>query len=92
MWKWKCPVCNKEIEEDFDLDYIKKECVGCTHDCPECGGLVLINDNGICTDFGAVLKRVSDQIDEMEKNGEIVLDEETDEYVEVKQNDGDTKT
>ena len=83
MWKWKCPICGKETEEDFDLEYIKSECVGCTHDCPECEGLVLINEDGICTDFESVLKRVSDQIDEMEKNGEIKYNPETDEYDEV---------
>jgi endogenous inhibitor of DNA gyrase (YacG/DUF329 family) len=87
VWKWKCPICGKNIEEDFDTHYVKTECVGCTHDCPECGSLVLINNGGICTDFGSVLQRMSDQIDEMEKNGEIVLDEESDEYIEVKKDD-----
>ena len=80
MWKWKCPICGKEIEEDFDIDYIKNECVGYTHDCPECEGLVLINEDGICTDFESVLKRVSDQIDTMEQNGEIKYNPNTDEY------------
>jgi hypothetical protein len=84
MWKWKCPICGQDIEEDFDVKYIHNECVGCTHDCPECGGLVLINENGICTDFGSVLERVANQIDEMEKNGEIEFDENVGEYVEVK--------
>ena len=89
MWKWKCPICEKYIEEDFEFDYIQNECVGHTHDCPECGGLVLINENGICTNFEAVINRVYDQICEMEKNGEIVLDEETDEYVEVDKKETD---
>ena len=83
MWKWKCPICGRDIEEDFDIDCIKNECVGYTHDCPKCGGLVLINEGGICTDFESVLKRVSKQIDEMEKNGEIRHNPDTDEYDEV---------
>ena len=84
MWKWTCPICKKEIEEDFELDYIKNECVGCTHDCPECGGLVLINEDGLCSDFGATLERIANQIEEMEKNGEIVCDPTTGEYIDVK--------
>lgn len=83
MWKWKCPICGKNIEEDFDTHYVETECVGCTHDCPDCGGLVLINEGGICTDFGAVLQRMSDQIDAMENNGEIRYNPETNEYDEV---------
>lgn len=41
MWKWTCPVCGAEITENHTIEEVKKH-VGATHDCPKCGGLVMI--------------------------------------------------
>jgi predicted RNA-binding Zn-ribbon protein involved in translation (DUF1610 family) len=56
MWKWTCPVCGKEIEENYTIEEIK-EYIGATHDCPECGGLVMIEKDCTCSDFGKELVR-----------------------------------
>lgn len=50
-WKYICPVCNRAIEEAYTLDEVR-EYVGATHDCPECGGLLMIEKDLTCSDFG----------------------------------------
>lgn len=54
MWKWTCPVCGAEITENHTIEEVKKH-VGATHDCPKCGGLVMIEKDCTCSDFGAEL-------------------------------------
>ena len=54
MWKWTCPMCGKEIYEELSLKVVK-EYIGATHDCPECGGLVMIEEDLTCTNFAKEL-------------------------------------
>lgn len=54
MWKYSCAICGKTITEDYSLEEVK-EAVGATHNCPECNGLLLIQDDLTVIDFGNVL-------------------------------------
>ena len=54
QWTWICPLCGKEITEDYTVDEVK-EYIGATHDCPECGGTVQIMEDLTCSDFGEYL-------------------------------------
>ena len=56
MWKWTCPICGKEIEENYTIEEVKGY-IGATHDCPECGSLVIIEEDCSCSDFGKELVR-----------------------------------
>ena len=59
-WKWICPVCKKEIEEEYTVDEVR-DYVGATHNCPECNGLVMIEEDLTCSDFGnELVKRYAD--------------------------------
>ncbi|MCL1878003.1 MAG: hypothetical protein FWF80_04030 [Defluviitaleaceae bacterium] len=60
MWKYKCPICNEQIIEQYDLKTVETH-IGATHDCPNCNGLLMITDDLSCSDFGAELvKRYAD--------------------------------
>ena len=54
MWKWTCPICNNDIEEGYEIEEL---IVGATHDCPECGALLMIEEDCTCSDFGEELVR-----------------------------------
>lgn len=51
MWKYVCPICNKNIMENYEIETIKEH-IGATHDCPECNGLLMIEEDLTCSDFG----------------------------------------
>ena len=51
-WKYTCPICKKKVEEKYTQPYIKKGWIGATHNCPCCGGLLIINKDLTCSDFG----------------------------------------
>lgn len=55
LWTYTCPCCNKEIiEKDKTVDFIKQH-IGATHDCPECGALLMIEEDTSCSDFTKTL-------------------------------------
>ena len=56
MWNWTCPICGKRITEDYEVEEIK-EYVGATHECPECNGVLMIEDDCTCSDFGKELEK-----------------------------------
>lgn len=78
MWEFVCPVCGKLVKENYDINYIKTNCVGMTHDCLECGAILMIEKDGTCSDFGAELVR---RYSEMGLNGS--KEQATDTYVSV---------
>ena len=53
-WIWTCPICKTKMKEDLPLDEVRQY-IGATHDCPYCGGTVLINKDLTCSDFGEYL-------------------------------------
>ena len=55
-WNYKCPICGNDIQEDYSEEEIKKY-IGATHDCPNCGGLLMIEEDLSCADFGKELSR-----------------------------------
>ena len=56
QWEYVCPVCNCNIVEKYKVKEIK-EYVGATHDCPKCNGLLMIQEDLTCSDFGEELTR-----------------------------------
>lgn len=50
-WKYTCPICKNKVEEKYTQPYIKKGWIGATHNCPCCGGLLIINKDLTCSDF-----------------------------------------
>ena len=53
-WTYTCPICKKQIVEKYSEDFVK-EYIGATHDCPNCNGLLMINEDLSVKDFGAEL-------------------------------------
>lgn len=53
-WNYICPVCGEHIQENYSVEEIA-EYVGATHDCPNCGGLLRIQEDLSCYDFGKEL-------------------------------------
>ena len=53
-WKWTCPLCKQDVKEDIPIETVKLY-IGGTHNCPKCDGLVLINEDLTCSDFGDLL-------------------------------------
>lgn len=56
MWEFTCPCCNGEFESSYTIEFIKEH-IGATIDCPECGALLMIEENCTCSDFGEELVR-----------------------------------
>lgn len=54
MWNFTCPICGEEVPTDYTIDEVK-DCIGFTTDCYKCGGLLMINDDLTCRDFGKEL-------------------------------------
>ena len=57
-WKFTCPICGKEIETDSEESYIKDNYIGATTDCPECDGLLKIEEDLTCIDMGKYLSKI----------------------------------
>ena len=67
MWKYTCAICGKTITEDYTIEEVR-DAVGATHNCLDCNGLLLIQDDLTVIDFGKVLvdryKEVGIEVDE----------------------------
>lgn len=54
MWTYICPLCKQEVAQEYDIETIK-DYVGATHDCGNCSGLLMIEEDLTVSDFGAAL-------------------------------------
>ena len=53
-WEFDCPLCKKHVVTEHSIDTIKFY-IGSTTNCPLCDGIVLINPDLTCSDFGQYL-------------------------------------
>lgn len=53
-WVWQCPICKTKMREDRPISEVRSY-IGATHDCPYCGGTVIINEDLTVSDFGTQL-------------------------------------
>ncbi len=56
MWKYRCPICGKLVEENLPKEKVKSM-MRYSHKCPDCGGMLYVADNGACVDLGEMLRR-----------------------------------
>ena len=76
-WSYVCPICNQNVVEDYTEDEVK-DYIGATHDCPKCNGLLRINEDLSCSDFGEEL------VERYKEMGlDITKDDATHSYIEV---------
>lgn len=59
-WEFICPICGKNVINDYDIDEIK-EYIGATYDCPECGGTLRIKPDLGVENFANVLSDIFDK-------------------------------
>lgn len=56
-WEYRCHICGNKIKEPYTQPFIKNRYIGATHNCPKCGGLLVINEDLSCSDFGEILQK-----------------------------------
>jgi len=56
VWAYICPICNEQITTKHSLEVAKSH-IGATHDCLNCNGLLMIEEDLTVSDFGEVLVR-----------------------------------
>ena len=78
-WEYICPICGKTVKEKYTESFIRNGYIGATHDCPYCGGLLMIEDDLTCSDFGEELVRCYDEM-----GVKVSKEEATGSYITIK--------
>jgi len=55
-WKYMCPLCNESVTTKHSVGVAEAH-IGATHECVNCGGLLMIEADLTVSDFGAKLVR-----------------------------------
>lgn len=76
-WEYVCPICKNEIVENHSIEVVKQY-VGATHDCPKCDGLLMIEEDLSCSDFGEELVKRYE-----EAGVETTKEQATSNYIEI---------
>ena len=77
-WNYICPICNQNIIEDYEVEEVK-DYIGATHNCPKCNGLLKIEQDLSCSDFGKELAQTYSEY----YGRDVSIEEASKSYIEI---------